>query len=226
MVKKWITDIREKTADMNREQAVEYVFTYYWYHMLLAAAALGLIILLIYHIGWGKQRTDFACVMVNQQIDRERDERLAQAFADAAGMDAKAVSVDSDYQISYGDVELEGVMESSYEKFFFNWSAGKIDAVLMPESFYKYCRAQGGSYADTGELAGEKETEVSPGKFFEDGGKITGIYAAQTALAEYVIIDENDPLLCVFLPESRHEEANRDFVRFVCGIEGETDADR
>lgn len=53
MVRKWISDIREKTKDMDRQQAAEYVLTYYWYHMLLTAVSLGLVILVIYHIGWG-----------------------------------------------------------------------------------------------------------------------------------------------------------------------------
>ena len=34
VVRKWIEDIRTKTKEMSREQTVEYVATYYWYHIL------------------------------------------------------------------------------------------------------------------------------------------------------------------------------------------------
>ena len=55
-MRKWIRDIREKTADMNREQAWEYIANYYWYHILIAFILTGLSVLLIYHIGWGGRR--------------------------------------------------------------------------------------------------------------------------------------------------------------------------
>lgn len=191
-MKKWITDIRVKTKDMNREQALEYIAGYYWYHILIACILLGLILLLIYHIGWGNRKKEFSCVLVNQEIDFARDEELAKEFGSFCGLGAEQILINSDYQISYGEKQLEGVNESSYEKFFFNWSAGEIDAMIMPESFYEYCIKQNGEFSE------EK------------------IYIKDTWLKGMLRGEEEDPVVLVFAEQSRHKDNCAAFMEFVC----------
>lgn len=191
MMKKWIIDIREKTKDMNREQTIEYVCGYYWYHILIGCILLGLALLLIYHIGWGNQKKEFSCVIVNQEIDLARDRKLSGEFGEFAGLSKKKVSIDSDYQISYGDKKLEGVNESSYEKFFFNWSAGETDAMIMPESFYEYCLLQNGEFSDV------------------------RVYVKDTWLKDVLKDDEEDPVILVFAAQTKHKEACDMFLKYV-----------
>lgn len=195
-MKKWIRDIREKTADMNREQKFQYIAAYYWHHILLGFLFIGIVILFIYHVTWGDRSREFTCVIVNQAVDYERDRELAEQFAADSGM--KEILIDSDYQISYGDTQLDGVKESSYEKFFFNWQAKEIDAMVMPESFYEFCREQGGEFTE------EK------------------IPVGMTRLRDTILEKENDPVYLVFAADKKHEKACGKFRRFLCeGVEEE-----
>lgn len=188
---KWIKDIREKTVDMNREQVLEYIANYYWYHILIGFILLGLVLLLIYHIGWGDRRKEFTCVIINQEIDYVRDQKLAKEFGVYSGIKENKILIDSDYQISYRDKQMEGVKESSYEKFFFNWQAGEIDAMIMPESFYEYCIEQGGVFT---------EERISIGT---------------TRMEELLTEEENDPVYLVFAADSKHKEACRKFQDYI-----------
>lgn len=190
-MKKWIRDIREKTKDMNREQAIEYVCNYYWYHILIGCILLGLVLLLIYHIGWGKTEKEFSCVIVNQEIDFKRDSMLSEAFSEYAGLDERKISIDSDYQISYTGKELEGINESSYEKFFFNWSAGEIDAMIMPESFYEYCLLQNGEFAEE------------------------RFCLKDTRLKDILRDESEDPVLIVFPKQAKHKDNCGLFIEYI-----------
>ncbi len=230
MVRQWIEDIRTKTKDMDRGHAVEYVLNYYWYHILLGAIALGLLILLIYHVFWGKnQKPEFTCVIVNQEVDFSRDARMAEEFSAFSGIKKKKCSIDSDYLISYGDVELPEANESSYEKFFFNWSSGSIDAVAMPESFYKYCLELGGVFCDVRELSPHRETDTPENRVYERAGtpenqiyegageKYAAIYVTGTVLEKWFETEEEDPLLLVFPMESKHKENSGKFLEYALG---------
>lgn len=192
-MKKWITDIREKTRDMDREHTLEYIRNYYWYHILIGCIILGLIVLLVYHIGWGERKKEFSCVLVNQAVDYERDEKIAEDFGNFAGIDPGKILIDSDYHISYGDKKLEDVKESSYEKFFFNWSVEEIDAMIMAESFYEYCIGQGG------EFTGEK------------------ILVRGTFLEGLLKEEPDDPLVLVLPANAAHKDNGALFREFVKG---------
>lgn len=192
----WIRDIREKTADMDRRQALAYIAGYYWYHILIAGILLGLMGLLIYHIGWGDRRKEFTCVLINQEVDYARDKKLAEGFGAYAGLEAKKILIDSDYQISYRDKQMESVKESSYEKFFFNWQAGEIDAMVMPKSFYEYCQDQGGVFLE------EK------------------IPLGTTALQDTLIEEPDDPVYLVFAADTKHEKLCEAFRRYLCDGHG------
>ena len=65
-------DIREKTAGMSRQEKINYIFTYYWYHMLGIAAVFLLIIIFGGHILFGEKRPVFSCVIVNQVTDERK----------------------------------------------------------------------------------------------------------------------------------------------------------
>lgn len=186
-------DIREKTADMDREQAFTYIVSYYWYHILIACILAGLVLLLIYHIGWGDRRKEFTCVLINQEVDYARDKEIAREFGVYSGLEAEEILIDSDYQISYRDKKLESVKESSYEKFFFNWQAGEIDAMVMPESFYEYCQDQGGVFME------EK------------------IPVGATRIKDSLIAGEDDPVYLVFAADTKHERACEQFRKYLCG---------
>lgn len=191
-MRKWIADIREKTADMDRDQKLQYIAGYYWYHILISCMVLGLIILLIYHVGFGDRKKEFTCVIVNQEIDYARDQELAEQFGRYSGIEAKEILIDSDYQISYGDKQFESIKESSYEKFFFNWQAGEIDAMIMPESFFEYCRDQGGEF---------KEERIPIGET-RMGGSLTE--------------EAEDPVFLVFAADTNHKEACEWFKKYLC----------
>lgn len=194
-MKKWIADIREKTKDMSRSQKIEYIKNYYWYHILIGCILLGLFTLLVWHVGWGREKIEFSCVIVNQETDYERDFALAREFAEYAGLKEKEVSIDSDYQISYGNKKLEGVNESSYEKFFFNFSVGEVDAMIMPESFYDYCILQGGTFTENKVLVKE------------------------TRLRHVLKEEEGDPAVLVFAADGRHRKVCGQFLDYMCGKE-------
>lgn len=201
-MKSWIGDIREKTAGMDRSRKIEYIAGYYWYHILIGCILLGLLVLFIYHIGWGDRRKEFTCVIINQTVDYERDHELAERFGIFAGMDGQDILVDSDYQISYGDKRFEGIKESSYEKFFLNWQTGELDAMVMPESFYEFCSASGGEFMDE------------------------RIPLGATCLDGVLQEEEDDAVFLVFAADTTHGKACELFREFLCGeVENEEEVE-
>ena len=138
-----LNDIREKTEGMSRQDKVSYILTYYWYHMLIIFSVLALIVIFIVHYATYK-KPEFTCVMVNQQIDTQRDNQMTEEYAKFSKMDPKRIEINSNYNFSYGDLKLADVNESSNEKFFLQWRNNELDAVIMTESFYEYCKEVGG----------------------------------------------------------------------------------
>lgn len=137
------SDIREKTEQMDRGQRLEYIAAYYWYHILFVAAGLGFAFLFIRHLFFGEPPKEFVCVMVNQAVDYERDERLEKDFSEFSGIEPELVSVDSDYVFSYEGKQLEGVNESSYEKFFSGGATGKWMRRLCRTVFISFVKGWG-----------------------------------------------------------------------------------
>ena len=120
-LRRYLDDIREKTTGMNRKEKVSHVITYYWYHFLIIISIVALIFFAVRFYVFGNQKPEFTCVLVNQEIDDDRDAEIAQTFAKENDLDPDLVTVDSDYVFSYGDVQLQGVNESSYDNFFLKW---------------------------------------------------------------------------------------------------------
>ena len=205
----YIREIRENTAGMSPRGKAEYILTYYWYHILGIAAAVGLVLFLIIHFGFREDPPLFTCAMVNQEINYERDGKLEEDFSEASGIDPDRMDINSDFNISYGDTKLEGVNESSYEKFFFKWQNRELDAVVLPESFYKYCRELGGTFRS---IAGWDTEGMS---VYEDGGEATAVDVADTSLAGYLSDETGERLLLAFPDTGEHEDSCREFLDFI-----------
>ncbi len=221
MIKNWAEDIKTKTKHMNRDAKAEYIMNYYWYHILLGVLTLGLLILGIYHVTWGKRKTEFSLVIVNQDINYQRDQTLQDGFAQYSHLPAEQIQADSDYMISYGDVQLKGINESSYEKFFFGWSAGAMDAVIMPKSFYDYCIEQNGRFLPLTELYEDNQTDVLPYReenqeeiYLQEDGVSIGVWLDQTDLSEYFMLNEQDPYVLVFPTTMKHHKAAGKFLNY------------
>ena len=116
----YIREIRKNTAGMNRREKGEYILTYYWYHILGMIGAICLILFLIIHFGFREAPPLFTCALVNQEINFTRDEEIEKDFSAVSGIDEKRMEINSDFNIAYGDIEPEGINESSYENFSLN----------------------------------------------------------------------------------------------------------
>lgn len=241
MIRNQLEDIRSKTKHMNREAKTEYILNYYWYHILLGILALGILILGIWHVTWGKIRTEFSLVIVNQDINFERDAAIQEAFARFSGLPAKRIQADSDYMISYEDIQLKGINESSYEKFFFGWSAGAMDAVVMPESFYYYCKRQNGRFLPLTQLSENltssdrsfKQVEsfsdlrqIYGDIFLTEDGACYGVYIEKTGLASCFLQNAQDPYVLVFPTAMKHKQSAGRFLEYAltgCNQTGQSD---
>ncbi len=201
-LRRWIGDIRTKTKGMDGNDRAEYIAEYYWYHILLAFLAIGFVVLLLYHVTAGRRTVSFACIIVNEKVDYERDRSLTEELAQAMNLDAKRVRVDSDYRVSYtGHIE-EGSNESDYEKFFFGWSEGEFDAVVMPESFLAYCEELGGAFRSIAQDGTER------------------IPLAGTRLAQSVGENAADPMMIVFPANGKHEKEAETFLQLFAASGG------
>ncbi|MGN0464985.1 MAG: hypothetical protein ACI4F9_01380 [Lachnospiraceae bacterium] len=214
---KWIDDIREKTKNMDRNKTIEYIANYYWYHILLFLLFVVIVILFLYHIFFGDRDMKFHCVIINQEVDYDRDAKLEKDFASFANQNPKKISVDSDYLISYGGVHLKGVNESSYEKFFFNWSSGEIDAVIMPESFYEYCKSLGAEFEElSGFLLAKDLQKIEQNKIgIKEKDSLVGIYVEETKLMKYLRQDVDEKYILAFPNTGKHKVLNKKFLEMM-----------
>lgn len=210
-----IKEVREQTAHMDKEQKWEHIFTYYWYHMLTAAIAAGLLVLFVRHIFFRAPDKEFICVLINQAVDYDRDKSLAEDFAGASGIGKSLIYFDSDYQFSYEGRKLEGVNESSYEKFFFRWSTGELDAVIMPESFYKHCIKIGNQFADLRPMLADGQEASYETQVYTADGRCDALYVKGSRLEHYIEDSKDDPMLVVFIEEGTHQQADQQFLDFI-----------
>lgn len=200
MLRRWILDIQEKTFKMNRREKFSYVMTYYWYHMLIAVTVVALVVLFSSHFVLRKE-LEFTCVAVNQRMDEEWEKTIAEGFSKELEVGTSRVAVDSSYQFSYDDIKMEGVNESSYEKFFLKWQNGELDAVILSESFYRHCVKMSGRFLEVDKMG------VEGMQIYEDDGKNTA-----------VVLDEDcngEALLLAFPSSGKHEEICRKFIAFM-----------
>lgn len=190
---RWIRNIREKTSGMDSAERAEYIADYYWYHILLTFLAAALFVLLVYHAACGRRTVSFACVIVNEKPDTGRDRELSGEIAGMLGVDEEKIRVDSDYRISFPGHTEEGSNESDYEKFFFGWSQGELDAVVMTESFYAYC------------LTLDPRLRALPAE-----GSVP-LPLRETVLTSWICEGEEDPMVLIFPADGKNEAAAEAF---------------
>ncbi len=184
---RWIREMKEKTATIDKEERVSYIAEYYWYHILLTFLAFFLLCLLVYHVTLGRQSIELTVSIVNEETDDERDETLSQLLAELTGIEAGEISVDSNYKVAYNATSETDY--TGYDKFFFGWSQGELDVVVMPTSFLEYCI----------DLGGELRT-------INENGSVS-IALANTIFATQIEDNEEDPLVVVFPSNGQHETA-------------------
>ena len=138
----------------------------------------------------------------------EEAQKTAKDFAVSSGLPEEQVVISTDYIFSYGDVVLEGVNESSYEKFFFQWKNQEIDAVIIPESFYLYIKEEGGGFKGLdGKITGEFEV-------YMDNGICTAVILGKDSFTEKISGKEDEKLLLAFPDNGRHTEECWEFLKF------------
>lgn len=200
-----IRKIRETTKEMTRKEKLEYIFTYYWYHILGILVAVGLVVFGIVHFAFPEKKPLFTCALVNQKIDSTRDTELAEDFADNSGLEQERVRFDSDYIISY---QSDNSNESGFDKFFFQWSGGELDAVVMTEDFLSYCIEVGGEFHP----ADQFNTE---GLDLVDVDGVQAVKLTGTKLEQSLDGTENQDLVLVFPETGKHTENCQKFLEYI-----------
>ncbi len=172
-----------------------------------------------YAVAWGNPERLFSLAIVNQRVNYGRDEKLAEEFSISSGIKTRNILVDSDYLLSYGDVELEdvAVKESLFEKFFLSWRAGALDAVIMPESFFDYCIGKDGEFTGLLEICPDLLDMGSEDCFYKYNDVYTGIYIDKTKLSGDFITDGSGPVILVFIKNGSHLKECRKFIEYVLG---------
>lgn len=210
-MKNYIKDIQEKTSGMTRQEKTAYIWTYYWYHILGVLAMIALIFLFAFHYGFGNKKPVFTCVLVNQQAEISQTEEIAEEFAKEFDLPSNQVVISPDYTFSYRDIKLEGVNESSYEKFFFQWRNKELDAVILPESFYLYVKEMGGVFRKI------SETTVDGFTPYIDGDVCTGIVLGNDSFTEKITGKKDEKLLLAFPETGEHTKECEMFLSFLKG---------
>ena len=208
-MRKYIKDIREKTSGMTGKEKGIYIWTYYWYHILGTFAIIALILIFGLHYGFGNKKPLFTCILVNQETEIWKEQELKEEFSKDIGLPADQIVISTDYTFSYGDVRIEGVNESSYEKFFFQWRNKEIDAVIMSESFYLYVREMGGAFRELDETMTEGFIP------YMDGNVCTAVVLGNDSFIEKVNGKKNEKLLLAFPETGGHTETCEMFLKFL-----------
>lgn len=204
--------IKESTKNMNRTQKLQYIMTYYWYHILGICAVVGLIVFLIVHFAFPEEKPLFTCALINQKIDYEQDENFAKEFADVSGLSKSQIVFDSDYIISYDGNKQDGNNESSFDKFFFQWSGGELDAIIADEDFLTYCVVVGGEFYRADEFDTDDLTCCT----------VAGVSAIQLKETEFdkeLAGTERDELVLAFPKTGSHKEICQKFIDYLKGQE-------
>lgn len=203
-MREWIIDIKQKTTHMSNKDRYSYILTYYWYHILIICSVLALVFIFGKHYAAGRVVPVFTCVMVNQDISTDRDNKVTEDFAKESGFSNEKIVFDSNYNFSYGDVKLSGVNESSYEKFFLQWRNEELDAVIVPESFYKHCKEMGGQFKSL------ENIDCGDFKVYIDNGKETAV----------VLVNDNsdEKLLLAFPDTGKNSENCNAFLDYLIDV--------
>ncbi len=203
-------NFRERTKGMTTKEKAAYVLTYYWYYILLVAAAIALPVFFVCHFFAAKEeRPQFLCALVNQELEEDAREQIVAEFAACAELEQEKVVLDASYQIAYEDMEAQGLDLSNYQKFFFQWENGELDAVILPEHFLNYCVEAGGGFLPLSQFG---ETDIDA---YEVDGVPCAVYVKDTLLGTYLTDASGDALLLAFPDTGKHTQNSQKFIRFV-----------
>ena len=205
-MKKILNDIAKNTAGMTKKDKMQYIMKYYWYHILGICAAIGLILFIIIHFGFADRRVEFSCAIVNQEIDTDRDEKVAM-LAQKKFSDKEKVIVDSNYQFKYRGEKQEGINTSLFEKFFIKWGQGEISAVIADKDFLEYCVSSGGKFYSIDDF------DVKGLDIYNEK-KVSGIKLSSTGLTDY-IDDKDNELILAFPADGAEKKECQKFIDFV-----------
>lgn len=98
--------------------------------------------------------------------------------------------------------------ESGFDKFFFQWSKGELDAVILTKDFLKYCTSVGGEYCSADEF------EIKDLNLCEAGG-IKAIDLTGTKLESELDGTEKEDLVLVFQATGIHKEMCQKYIDFL-----------
>ena len=209
-MKQYLDDIKKRTSGMERKKACEYIFTYYWYYMLGFSAVIALILLFAVHYGFGNKKPVFTCIIVNQESDMIDGREMADSFAEKSGLPRERVVVDANYYFSFDEIRLNGVNESSYEKFFFQWQNQEIDAVILSESLYRHCKEMGGRFYTLEDWGIENFTA------YIDEGEYTAVILGYDSFMEKVAGRKEEKLLLAFPSSGKNITESKKFLQYLC----------
>lgn len=205
-MRKILKDISLNTAEMTFKEKMQYIMTYYWYHILGVCLVIGLLVFIIVHFGFADRREEFSCAIINQSMDVDRDEKIA-SLAQKKFSDDEKVIVDSNYEFSYNGEKQEGINLTLFEKFFIKWGQGEINAVIADKDFLDYCISSGGSFYSI------KEFDTGNLKLYNKD-KVSGIELSFTDIAGY-ITGNAKKLVIAFPVEGANKKACQKFIDFV-----------
>ena len=116
---------------------------------------------------------------------------------------------------SYGGLQVEGANESSYEKFFLKWRNEEIDAVILSESMYEFCREMRGEFRSLDNM------DTSGFETYTDDGKVTAVVLGQDEFMEAATGKTDEKLLLAFPDNGKHGDLCDEFLECIREFKGE-----
>lgn len=226
MIKAWYAAEKEKTAEMTKEQKINYIIEYYLAFIIGAFVLVIAIVWLVFHFVADDKEEGFNCALVNCAVEGNSIE-LSDEMTKFFGYDPKEKEAyfDIDYQIAYPGVDNEAADNSFYEKFFLNIRMEVLDAVIMPQSFMEYCNTVGHPFYDVYDVLSEEQIKTYEPYFLkgkdEEGNEYTcGIDISKSEFFDEMGIygvkaNEKEPLVLAFAYGGKHLEESREFLNYL-----------
>lgn len=226
MIKAWYAAEKEKTAQMTKEEKINYIIEYYLAFIIGAVLLLIAVIWLIFHFAFDEKEEGFNCALVNCAVE-ENSLELSDELTEFFGYEPKKKEAyfDIDYQIAYPGVDNEAADNSFYEKFFLNIRMEVLDAVIMPQSFMEYCNTVGHPFYDVYDVLDAEQIKTYEPYFIkgkdEEGKEYTcGIDISKLKFFDEMGIQEvkanaEEPLVLSFAYGGKHLKESRSFLKFL-----------
>ena len=184
-----IKDIKKNISGMSSKSAIEYIITYYWYHMLGICAFVGLVVFLIAHFCFPKDQSIFTCAIFGTYLDDGSMSEVARDFANECGVDESLIVFDVNYRLGENADDVQN--EYALEKLILQWSVGSVDAVILDRDVLASIVNAGGEFT-----------------------AVPTIDINQTSLAEY-FADEKRDFYLVFPSTGRNPDTCQKFAKYI-----------